>query len=35
MAASAARRSPVSSMLMNHWGVLRKISGAFERQEWG
>ena len=24
-----------SSMRMNHWGVLRKITGAFERQEWG
>ena len=35
MAASAVARSPVFSMLMNHWGVLRKMSGALERQEWG
>ena len=34
-AASALSRRPVRSMLMNHCGVLRKISGAFERQEWG
>jgi hypothetical protein len=35
MAASALARSPVVLMLMNHWGALRKISGALERQEWG
>ena len=35
MAASALSRSPVFSMDMNHWVVLRKISGAFERHEWG
>ena len=32
-ACSRIRSSP--SMRMNHWGVVRKISGAFERQEWG
>ena len=35
MASSAVARSPVVSMLMNHCSVLRKISGALERQEWG
>ena len=23
------------SMRMNHWGVLRKMTGALDRQEWG
>ena len=35
MAASAFCRSWFFSMLMNHCGVLRKISGAFERHECG
>jgi len=35
MARSAFSRRPLASMLMNHCGVLRKISGALERQEWG
>ena len=31
----ARRRSQRLSMRMNHCGVLRKITGALERQEWG
>ena len=35
IAASAFSRRPFVAMVMNHCGVLRKISGAFERQECG
>ena len=35
IAANAFCRRPSFSMLMNHCGVLRKISGAFDRQECG
>ena len=35
MALSALSRSAMVSMEMNHCVVLRKINGAFERQEWG
>ncbi len=35
IAASAFSRSPFAAMLMNHCGVLRKISGAFDRHECG
>ena len=34
-ASSAVCRSPVASIEMNHCGVLRKIRGAFDRQECG
>ncbi len=35
IAASAFSRSSFVSMEMNHCGVLRKMTGALERQEWG
>jgi hypothetical protein len=35
IASRAFCRSPLISMPMNHCGVLRKISGAFERHECG
>ena len=28
-------RSPFAAIEMNHWGVVRKISGALDRQECG
>ena len=34
-ALSAPARRPFSSIEMNHWAVLRKISGALDRHEWG
>ena len=35
IAASATSRKLLVSMLMNHCGVLRKITGFLERQLWG
>ena len=35
MAERAVSRRPVFDMEMNHCAVLRKMRGAFERQEWG
>ena len=32
---SAAGRKPACSMLMNHWGVARKMMGVLWRQQWG
>ena len=35
IASSACRRSPAWSMLMNHWGVARKMMGVLCRQQCG
>ena len=35
MALSAPLRRPAASMLMNHWGVVRKMTGDLWRQQWG